>query len=188
MRCPALGTIVAGMLAVSASAAAGVPEPRDYRLDDYRAPVPATIAGGRVVHTKALRTLLAHGSVLLIDVLPAPRRPDGMRPGQPWMPVPRRDIPGSLWLPDAGRGALAPESDKWFRDQLARATAEDKGHPMVFYCLSRCWMSWNAAKRAIGYGYRRVFWYPDGSDGWAKAGLPLAVAQPEPRPEEPDGK
>ncbi len=34
-------------------------------------------------------------------------------------------------------------------------------------------MSWNAAKRALEYGFSNVSWYPGGSDGWAKAGLPL---------------
>jgi PQQ-dependent catabolism-associated CXXCW motif protein len=41
-----------------------------------------------------------------------------------------------------------------------------------------CWMSWNAAKRAVALGYARVHWYPDGTDGWAAAGLPLAEARP----------
>jgi rhodanese-related sulfurtransferase len=40
-------------------------------------------------------------------------------------------------------------------------------------------MSWNAAKRAAQYGYSQVYWYPDGSDGWEKAGLSLAEARPE---------
>lgn len=179
---------LAAILALPAGAVAGVPEPDIYRLDDYRAPVPATIAGGHVVHTRALQALRARGGVVLIDVLPAPRRPQGMRPNQPWMPVPRRDIPGSLWLPDVGRGALSPMLDTWFRESLARATVEDGKRPIVFYCLSRCWMSWNAAKRAIGYGYRRVYWYPDGSDGWAKAGLPLAEVQPAPHDQDADGQ
>jgi rhodanese-related sulfurtransferase len=39
-------------------------------------------------------------------------------------------------------------------------------------------MSWNAAKRAIGLGYRNVIWYPDGTDGWAAAGLPLERREP----------
>jgi len=42
-------------------------------------------------------------------------------------------------------------------------------------------MSWNAAKRAIALGYT-VAWYPDGTDGWQDAGLPLSVAVPVPRP------
>ncbi len=41
-------------------------------------------------------------------------------------------------------------------------------------------MSWNAAKRALALGYRNVAWFPDGSDGWQDAGLPLADAQPAP--------
>jgi PQQ-dependent catabolism-associated CXXCW motif protein len=170
------------LIACHGIAAAGVPEPEGYRLDDYRAPVPATVAGGKVVHTKGLQPLVRHGRVLLIDVIPAPRRPDNMREDQPWMPVPRRDIPGSLWLPDVGRGALSPEIERWFQDSLVRLTEGDRRRPLVFYCLSQCWMSWNAAKRAASYGYRRVYWYPDGSDGWEKAGLPLAAAQPQALP------
>ncbi|HEV2677454.1 MAG TPA: PQQ-dependent catabolism-associated CXXCW motif protein [Aliidongia sp.] len=180
--------MTAAILAAPGPAPAGVPEPQGYRLDGYRAPVPGTLTGGHVVHTRELQTLLARGGALAIDVLPAPRRPDGMRPDQPWMPVPRRDIPDSLWLPDVGRGALAPALDAWFRDALAKATAGDGKRPLVFYCLSRCWMSWNAAKRAVRYGYRRVYWYPDGSDGWARAGLPLAQATPEPRDRAGDGQ
>jgi PQQ-dependent catabolism-associated CXXCW motif protein len=160
--------------------AAGVPEPEGYRLDDYRAPVPGSVAGGRVLHTDDLKAAIARGGAVLIDVLPAPRRPEGMRPEMPWLPVPRRDLPGSLWLPDVGRGAINPELDRWFQDELARASGGDKDRPLIFYCLAECWMSWNATKRAAAYGYRNVAWYPDGTDGWAAAGLPLAVATPEP--------
>jgi PQQ-dependent catabolism-associated CXXCW motif protein len=174
--------LLALLIGFTGSAEAGVPEPEGYRLDDYRAPVPATVAGGNVIHTRRLKALLGRGGPVLVDVLPAPRRPEAMRADQPWMPVPRRDIPGSLWLPDVGRGELAPDLEHWFQDSLARATAENKSRPLVFYCLSRCWMSWNAAKRAARWGYRRVYWYPDGSDGWESAGLPLAEAHPEPMP------
>jgi PQQ-dependent catabolism-associated CXXCW motif protein len=180
MRSAVLVLIAAALAAFGSPAAAGVPEPASYRLDDYRAPVPDTVAGGHVIHTKGLQALLRHGRAVLIDVLPAPRRPEGMRADQPWMPVPRRDIPGSLWLPDVGRGALSDQLDRWFQDSLAQTTAQDKRRPIVFYCLSRCWMSWNATKRAAQYGYLRVYWYPDGSDGWEKAGLSLAEAQPAP--------
>ena len=41
-------------------------------------------------------------------------------------------------------------------------------------------MSWNAAKRALALGYKNVAWYPDGTDGWEAAGLPLHEAKPEP--------
>ena len=55
----------------------------------------------------------------LIDVLPAPRRPEGMKPGMPWMPEKRRDIPGSVWLPDVGRGAINPALDARNRNAAA---------------------------------------------------------------------
>jgi rhodanese-related sulfurtransferase len=42
-------------------------------------------------------------------------------------------------------------------------------------------MSWNAAKRAMSLGYSNVAWYPEGADGWAKAGHPLEPREPEPR-------
>ena len=39
-------------------------------------------------------------------------------------------------------------------------------------------MSWNAAKRVIMWGYTGVIWYPEGTDGWQDAGLPLEEAKP----------
>jgi PQQ-dependent catabolism-associated CXXCW motif protein len=151
-------------------------------MDDYRAPTPDTVPGGKVVHTDALKALLDRGGVVLVDVLPAPRQPAGMKPGTPWMPEPHRDLPGSLWLPDVGRGAISAALDAWFRARLAQATGEDKGRTVVFYCLKDCWMSWNAAKRAASFGYRDVLWYPEGVDGWREAGLALREATPETPP------
>ena len=39
-------------------------------------------------------------------------------------------------------------------------------------------MSWNAAKRAAGWGYTKVHWYPDGTTAWEAAGLPVKKSQP----------
>ncbi len=168
-----------GWAVIAAPAVAGLLEPSGYRMDDYHAPTPDAVPGGRVIHTDALKALLKRGAVVLIDVLPAPRRPAGMKPGTPWMPAPHRDLPGSLWLPDVGRGAISPALDTWFRDRLAAATGNDKSRPVVFYCLKDCWMSWNATKRAASYGYRDAIWFPEGIDGWKDAGLDLRKATPE---------
>jgi PQQ-dependent catabolism-associated CXXCW motif protein len=54
--------------------------------------------------------------------------------------------------------------------------------PLVLYCHQRCWLSWNGAKRAIQYGYRNVYWFPDGIEGWRKAKFPTAVIEPEATP------
>jgi PQQ-dependent catabolism-associated CXXCW motif protein len=70
----------------------------------------------------------------------------------------------------------------YFEQGLARATQGDKSKPLVFYCRKDCWMSWNAAKRALALGYGAVNWYPDGTDGWAEAKQPLEPREPEPLP------
>jgi len=88
------------------------------------------------------------------------------------------DIPGSLWLPDTGYGALAAPTETYLRKGLARVTKGDRSKLVVIYCLADCWMSWNAAKRALAMGYANIAWYPAGTDGWSAAGLPLQKAAP----------
>ena len=156
------------------------PEPEGYRMDDYRAPTPATVAGGVVLDTDAAHALWEGGTAVWIDVLPVPRRPENLPPPALWMPLPHRDIPGSLWLPDIGRGALSSELESYFRRHLELATKGRCDVPVVFYCLAECWMSWNAAKRAASWGYTQIYWYRDGTDRWEAARLPIAGAEPVP--------
>ena len=153
-------------------------EPEDYRMDDYRAPTPATVAGGTALDTNTAHELWVGSDAIWIDVLPAPRRPPNLPVAALWMPLAHRDISGSLWLPDIGRGALSPELESYFRGHLEAATKGRRETPIVFYCLANCWMSWNAAKRAASWGYTRVYWYRDGIDGWDTAKLPLEDAEP----------
>jgi PQQ-dependent catabolism-associated CXXCW motif protein len=160
------------------SVAAPPPEPHDYRLDDYNAPTPLTVAGRAAIETAEARRLWEAHAAIFIDVIAAPRRPASLPAGSLWLPPPHRDIPGSLWLPDSGRGALGPEIAAWFRASLARITASRPDAPLVFYCRTDCWLSWNATKRAIEWGYSAAGWYRDGADGWRAASLPLAEAQP----------
>ena len=98
-----------------------------------------------------------------------------------WRDKPRFNIPGSIWLPDTGYGRLAPSTEDYLRQSLARVTKGNKNVLLVIYCQADCWMSWNAAKRAMSFGYANVAWYPQGTDGWERAKLPVAEAQPEPR-------
>ena len=107
-----------------------------------------------------------------------------MPEGTVWRPKPRDDIPGSVWLVDTGYGELAPVMERYLLDGLADLTGGDKTKPVVLYCQRDCWMSWNAAKRAIAHGYTAIHWYPDGTDGWAEAGYPLERAEPKQRPDE----
>jgi PQQ-dependent catabolism-associated CXXCW motif protein len=182
------GTTIAGFAAVAflavapaASAAEPVPEPAGYRTEEYRAPVPATLAGATVLSTDEAETLWREKRAIFIDVLPSPPKPD-LPEGTVWREKPHLDIPGSIWLADVGFGALAPEMEQWYRDSLEALTKGDSDHPMVLYCRADCWMSWNAAKRAVQWGYGDVSWYPGGIESWEGAGLPLEERKPESRP------
>jgi PQQ-dependent catabolism-associated CXXCW motif protein len=172
------------LIAVAPVAAAGQdaaePEPDGYRMEDYRAPTPATLRGARVLTTREAAHLWRAGGAVFIDVMPQPPRPAGLPPGTIWRDKPRRNIPGSIWLPDTGYGALAEVTEDYLRKGLVQASGGERTKMFVFYCQKDCWMSWNAGKRALALGYGNVAWFPDGSDGWQDAGLPLAEAQPAP--------
>jgi PQQ-dependent catabolism-associated CXXCW motif protein len=164
-----------------AAAADTVPEPDGYRMEAFRAPVPETLTGAEVVDTAEAEMLWRAGDTVFVDVMPRPVRPENLPEGTVWRDKPRDSIPGALWLANVGYGALHPDMDARFRATLAEATGGDRARPLLFFCLMDCWMSWNAAKRALEeYGYARVFWYPDGTDGWAFADLPLKRTSPAP--------
>ncbi|HYC03864.1 MAG TPA: quinoprotein dehydrogenase-associated putative ABC transporter substrate-binding protein [Azospirillaceae bacterium] len=166
----------------SASPAAKPPEPKDYRRSDYQAPVPETLAGAAVLTPAAAAALAdAGGERLFLDVLPAKPGPPEGRAGSGaagWVPRPHETIPGAVWLPDVGHGEPTPAQEEYFRRSLERLTGGDKTRRLVVFCRRDCWMSWNAAKRALEWGYSNVSWYPDGIEGWTEAGRPLAVAEP----------
>jgi PQQ-dependent catabolism-associated CXXCW motif protein len=174
--------VLAACLPLLLGAAPQPGEPPAYRMEDYRSPTPATLQGADVLTTDGAHDLWVKQQAAFIDVLPQPPRPPGLPAATIWHPKPRHDIPGSIWLPDTGYGALAPVMETYFAQGLARASAGDRARPLVFYCLQNCWMSWNAAKRAISLGYTHVAWYPDGTDGWEDALLTTKECKPEPRP------
>jgi len=119
---------------------AAVPEPDGYHMEDYRAPTPATLKGARVLTTAEAADLWRAGSAVFIDVMPQPPRPAGLPPGTLWRDKPRRNIPGSIWLPDTGYGALAAATEDYLRNGLAQASGGDR-KMLVFYCQRECWMS-----------------------------------------------
>ena len=185
MTRPLAAALVAAMLAVPALAQQQEPfEPEGYRADNYRAPVPATLEGARVLTTAETEAIWRAKSGAFIDVLPRAPKPKNLPAGTVWRDAPRKNIPGSIWLPDTGYGTLPTVMDDYFQRGLMQASHGDKAALLVIYCLADCWMSWNAAKRALALGYPNVAWYPEGTDGWLGALLPLKDATPEPRPGE----
>ena len=173
--------IFAGATALAEEARA--PEPQSYRMQDYRSPTPPTLAGARVLTTAEAAELWRSGQGVFIDVVARAPRPANLPEGTLWRDKPRSDIPGSIWLADTGYGALNPAMEAYFRKNIDRIAGSAREKTLVFYCLKDCWMSWNAAKRAAAMGYPHIAWYPEGTDGWTAAGLPVELKEPAPRPE-----
>ena len=183
IRSCAISALILGLAAFLCAGVHGedaTPEPQGYRTDNYRAPTPATLAGARVVSTEQAEALWQDKAAIFVDVMPRAPRPPNLPPGTIWRDRPRSNIPGSTWLPDTGYGELAPVTADYLRQNLKRVTGGDSTKLLVIYCLRDCWMSWNAAKRILTMGYTNVAWYPEGTDGWTDALLPVADAQPAP--------
>ncbi|WP_220348770.1 rhodanese-like domain-containing protein [Alkalilimnicola ehrlichii] len=150
-----------------------------YRVAHYRAPTPPTVPEGRRVDTAEVAKLVAQGDAVLVDVMPALLRDTGA--GLSWIVLEERQhIPGSVWLPNVGLGQPEPEVVDWFERNLQQLTDGDQDRPLLFYCVSDCWMAWNAVRRAYRLGFRNLLWYAEGSDGWAAAGNETVAASPRP--------
>ncbi|RUO97488.1 PQQ-dependent catabolism-associated CXXCW motif protein [Hyphomicrobium sp.] len=154
------------------------PEPQAYRTDLYRSPVPLTLKGAKVLSAEEAMKLWSTKQALFIDVYPHPPKPAGLPAGTIWRESSHMTIEDAVWLPNVGYGALSAEYDAYFRRSLAALTHGDLSKPLVFFCLRNCWMSWNAAKRALSYGYSNVSWFRDGTDGWQETGGLTVDAHP----------
>ncbi|WP_448187966.1 quinoprotein dehydrogenase-associated putative ABC transporter substrate-binding protein [Azospirillum sp. sgz301742] len=158
---------------------AAATEPPGYRMDNYRAPAPAGLSGASTVTLAELRGLMQRAPELrLIDVMPAPPRPADRPPPAVWAPPPRMSLPGAVWLPNTGYGNLSQGQERYLRTGLETLSKGDRAAKLVLFCEPNCWMSWNAAKRAVEWGYSNVYWYPDGTTRWQEAGYPLEPVTP----------
>lgn len=161
----------------------GTLNPDGYRDHAWHAPVPATHPDATTVDTAEARALLESGAALAVDVMAAVERPAAVGEPGAFIPNrPRRHIPGSIWLPNVGYDELTPVQARWYAQALARLSRGERDRGLLIYCIADCWLSWNAVHRAASFGYTRLYWYPEGSDGWAEAGLALVEARPEPPP------
>lgn len=157
-----------------------IPEPSDYRLDDYRSPVPKTLKGARVIDADEAETLLKGRKAVFIDVFPRAPKPPNLPAGTVWRDPTHMTMEGAHWLPNVGYGVLSPDFEAYFKSRLTKLTDGDLTRPIVFFCLRDCWMSWNAGKRALEWGYTNVIWFSEGTDAWQEAGFSLVKATPVP--------
>ncbi|MGE0846483.1 MAG: rhodanese-like domain-containing protein [Flavobacteriaceae bacterium] len=142
-----------------------------YRIGHYGAPVPDCAPGAPTIGRDEVRAAVAAGDAIFIDVTPI----DGSDPDPfdgSWGDVGTHlSMPGATWLPEVGRGKPEAWLEDYFRDNLDRLTAEKPGAQVVIFCSSNCWGSWNAAKRAAGWGYPDIRWYPAGVSEWSEREL-----------------
>ena len=140
----------------------GVAPSAQLKAGGLHGPTPNAIPGGRLVTTAELVGLLQNpqSGALVFDVLGGPQA-----------------LPNAVpVVPAAQGGSFQDETQRNFGQYLQQVTQGRQDRPMVFYCQGlQCWMSYNAALRAINLGYTNVLWYRGGVEAWQQAGLPLGA-------------
>lgn len=156
-----------------------------FRIQRYRSPTPPHSPFAQTLDAQGVITLMKnHPNVVLLDVQPiAWSAVFIQKKGQE-----RKNIEGSTWLPNVGLGELEESWSEYYQKNLERLTGSNKAHPIVLYCTADCWMSWNAIKRAHEWGYTKLYWLRNGTDGWLEAGHEVVPAKPEPFPYKEDKK
>ncbi len=160
--------------------AGAVDPPAGYRLEHYRAAVPDHLPGAATIDAAEARRLRDEAGAALIDVTPLTLGRAGPLKDRWVIKVPHETIAGADWLPNVGLGVLDARLEAWFRAHLGRLTDGRPDRPLVFFCRADCWMSWNAAKRAVAWGHPAVFWFPGGTDDWFGDLPTLIEATPHP--------
>lgn len=110
---------------------------------------PMSVDGATTVDSAAAKALFDEGA-LFVDL--------------------RKDV---AW--DAGRipGAVHLDFKKAFSKEALEAEA-GPDEAVVFYCSgTRCPRSSKACVKALGWGYKKVYYFRDGFPGWKQAGLPV---------------
>ena len=135
----------------------GVPPANSLHQGPMHGPTPASVPGGQVITTKGLVELMTGRQVpfVLLDILGGPEV-----------------IPGAILAVAAHQpGHFEDETQRAFGGFLRQITEGNAEMPIVLYCQSSyCWMSYNAALRAINLGYRNVLWYRGGIEAWKSGG------------------
>jgi PQQ-dependent catabolism-associated CXXCW motif protein len=152
----------------------GVPATRQLHDGAMHAPTPVSIPGGQLITTKGLTDLVQarKAPYFLFDTLGGPEILPGAIP--------------SVWM--AQPGSFNDQIQQQFAQVMQQGTQGRKDTTLVYYCLSNhCWMSYNAALRAINAGYTNVKWYRGGIEAWKAAGLPTQPAPQQGPPQQPGG-
>jgi len=148
----------------SVGSAGDVQEPRGLWIGPMYGQTPKTLEGALVVDLAGVEALMAEKPVVL-DVGPAARKPENLPSDRLWLPT-HRSIPNAIWMPGAGSAPIDAAREQLFYDRIDELVHGDKTIPIVVFCRSDCWGSWNAGKRLVTKGYTGVRWFPAGLDAW----------------------
>lgn len=154
-----------------------------YRVAKYRAPSPDDIPGPSTPITAHEAMSLVSAGALAIDVFGAGQNARIDPETGKWLISRVRDtLPGAVWLPEVGRGAIDDDMAGYLAITLEKLSYGDQARTIVVFCRADCWMSWNAAQRIADLGYSDVRWLRNGTDGWQDIGGPLIRVEPLPVP------
>ena len=151
-----------------------------FRVDRYQAAVPEAPPAGTRVWIDDIDLLVRDERAILIDVSPITGLGYDPATGRWRAAKAHQSLPGAVWLPEVGRGALEPTIERYLAYNLARLTDGDRARALILFCHADCWMSWNAMKRVNRLGYTRLYWFPEGTDGWRDWDRELVPIEPVP--------
>jgi PQQ-dependent catabolism-associated CXXCW motif protein len=149
----------------------GIPSKATLHSGPMHGPTPVDIPGGRLATTREIYELVRRTRG---DRGSAPRSFDILGD--------KERLPGALLAVPAGQpGSFEDSTQREFGQFLQGVMQGRKDLPMIFYCASnQCWLSYNAALRAIKLGYANVLWYRGGLEAWKHAQLPMDTADSAP--------
>jgi PQQ-dependent catabolism-associated CXXCW motif protein len=173
--CLAAGALPALAQEPPADQAAALFDAQGYRIARYRSPIRADPDPAPRLALSAALELVPGRDALFLDVMPVESGVRDPVTGAWTISQPHRTIPGAEWHPEAGR--MPADADLW---QALERAARKGGprRPVIIFCRTDCWMSWNAARRLAASGLDNVWWLAEGTDGWHSAGRDLVVASP----------
>lgn len=149
-----------------------------YRTARYRAPVDRLPTPAAAITLEAALRLRPGVDALFIDVLPAEGGVRDPLTGKWTLAAQHETIPGAAWHPETGRANVDAVLWQGLRDAVDVARTRRPTLPVVVFCRSDCWMSWNAARRLASDGFPQVYWFAEGIEGWHEAGRALVPARP----------
>ncbi len=151
----------------------GVPPSTGLHGGAMHAPTPAQVPGAQVITTMQLVQLVQSGArPVVVDVLGG-----------------QQSLPGAIPASMGGAGGSFQDGNQaQFVGLLQQATGGDTSRPVVVYCLNpHCWLSYNAALRAVNGGFTRVYWYRGGIETWSQVGLPVMASAQRQAPDTSGG-